>query len=131
MEKNQCKFCGYHTEKLYSSNGCSICKDCIVDLYKNEIEGKNTKPLKPSLNQVILSSDVNNGKHSIVILKIDKEKILLQNQFPEFMKNPKNAVKSTNQSPIKEIEGYIFDGIDGSQMIIWQSLWWEVRLSYP
>lgn len=41
------------------------------------------------------------------------------NDFPEFMKNPKNAVRKSDQSTIPGIEGYIFDGVDGSQMIIW------------
>ncbi len=39
-------------------------------------------------------------------------------EFPDFMKNPVNAVSSAQQS--KGMDGYIFDGIDGSQMIIWQ-----------
>ena len=38
-------------------------------------------------------------------------------EFPDFMRNPVNAVSSAQQS--KGMDGYIFDGIDGSQMIIW------------
>ena len=37
--------------------------------------------------------------------------------FPEFMKNPLNAIDSNSQS--KGIEGYVFDGMDDSQMAFW------------
>jgi quercetin dioxygenase-like cupin family protein len=37
--------------------------------------------------------------------------------FPEFMKNKKNAIAEGSQS--KGIEGYVYDGADGSQMIHW------------
>ena len=40
------------------------------------------------------------------------------NDFPEFMKNPVNKVVSGSQFT-KDIEGYVFDGADGSQMIFW------------
>jgi len=40
------------------------------------------------------------------------------NSFPEFMKNPINAVGSHQKSP--GVEGYIYDGADGSQVIIFQ-----------
>ena len=40
------------------------------------------------------------------------------NEFPEFMRNPANAIGSRSQS--KGIDGYVFDGIDGSQMAFWQ-----------
>ena len=39
------------------------------------------------------------------------------NDFPEFMKNPKNKIAATSQS--KGIEGYVYDGADGSQMAYW------------
>ena len=39
-------------------------------------------------------------------------------EFPEFMKNPKNAIEAKSQS--QGIEGYVFDGVDGSQMAFWQ-----------
>jgi quercetin dioxygenase-like cupin family protein len=38
--------------------------------------------------------------------------------FPEFMKNPKNAIAESN--PARDIEGYVFNGADGSQMAFWQ-----------
>jgi quercetin dioxygenase-like cupin family protein len=38
--------------------------------------------------------------------------------FPDFMKNPANAISAKSQS--KGIEGYIFDGADGSQMAFWE-----------
>jgi len=38
--------------------------------------------------------------------------------FPEFMKNPANKIASASQYT-KSIEGYVFDGVDGSQMTHW------------
>lgn len=38
-------------------------------------------------------------------------------EFPDFMKNPKNQISSNYQS--NNIEGYVFDGKDGSQMAFW------------
>ena len=38
--------------------------------------------------------------------------------FPSFMKNPKNKINQSNQYT-KDIEGYVFDGADGSQMAFW------------
>lgn len=38
--------------------------------------------------------------------------------FPEFMKNSKNKIASATQYS-KGIEGYVFDGADGSQMAFW------------
>jgi quercetin dioxygenase-like cupin family protein len=40
------------------------------------------------------------------------------NRFPDFMKNPANAVVSSSQSD--GVEGYVFDGVDGSQMAFWE-----------
>jgi len=40
------------------------------------------------------------------------------NNFPEFMKNPFNKVDSNSQYT-PGIEGYVFDGADGSQMAFW------------
>ncbi len=40
------------------------------------------------------------------------------NRFPDFMKNPANAVASSSQS--EGTEGYLFDGADGSQMAFWE-----------
>ena len=38
--------------------------------------------------------------------------------FPEFMKNPINRISAETQYT-KGIEGYVFDGLDGSQMAFW------------
>ena len=38
--------------------------------------------------------------------------------FPEFMKHPANRIATTNQAT-PGVEGYVFDGADGSQMAFW------------
>ena len=38
--------------------------------------------------------------------------------FPEFMKNPKNKIKQSSQYT-QGIEGFVFDGMDGSQIAYW------------
>jgi quercetin dioxygenase-like cupin family protein len=38
--------------------------------------------------------------------------------FPDFMKNPLNAISPQSQS--KGIEGYVYDGADGSQIAFWE-----------
>jgi mannose-6-phosphate isomerase-like protein (cupin superfamily) len=38
--------------------------------------------------------------------------------FPEFMKSPANLIGKTSQYT-DEIEGYVFNGADGSQMAFW------------
>jgi quercetin dioxygenase-like cupin family protein len=38
--------------------------------------------------------------------------------FPEFMRNPVNRITSVSQYT-DDIEGYVFDGSDGSQMAFW------------
>ena len=40
------------------------------------------------------------------------------NVFPEFMKNPTNRIARSNQATAG-VEGYVFDGKDGSQMAFW------------
>ena len=40
--------------------------------------------------------------------------------FPDFMKNPANRI-STKSHYTRGVEGYVFDGRDGSQMTIWVS----------
>ena len=40
------------------------------------------------------------------------------NEFPKFMKSPLNKVSSKSQYT-PGIEGYVFDGADGSQMAFW------------
>ncbi len=42
------------------------------------------------------------------------------NEFPAFMKNPANAIAANQQS--EGVTGYLFDGMDGSQIIIFQCL---------
>jgi mannose-6-phosphate isomerase-like protein (cupin superfamily) len=42
------------------------------------------------------------------------------NDFPKFMRNPRNAIDPKSQSPGNV--GYVYDGIDGSQMAIWTSM---------
>jgi len=43
------------------------------------------------------------------------------NDFPEFMKNPANKIDPGSQFT-KDIEGFVFDGADGSQMAYWTNL---------
>ncbi len=38
--------------------------------------------------------------------------------FPEFMKHPANRIPKTQQAT-PGVEGYVFDGADGSQMAFW------------
>ena len=38
--------------------------------------------------------------------------------FPEFMKHPANRIAQSNQAT-PGVEGYVFDGCDGSQMAFW------------
>jgi quercetin dioxygenase-like cupin family protein len=40
------------------------------------------------------------------------------NDFPEFMKHPHNKINAKSSSGTG-IQGYVFDGADGGQMIIW------------
>jgi quercetin dioxygenase-like cupin family protein len=39
-------------------------------------------------------------------------------EFPEFMKHPANRIARSNQAT-PGVEGYVFDGVDGSQMAFW------------
>lgn len=39
--------------------------------------------------------------------------------FPDFMKNPANRIAASSQRTTG-IEGYVFDGADGSQMAFWE-----------
>jgi quercetin dioxygenase-like cupin family protein len=39
-------------------------------------------------------------------------------EFPEFMKNSANRISTTSQAT-PGVEGYVFDGVDGSQMAYW------------
>jgi quercetin dioxygenase-like cupin family protein len=40
------------------------------------------------------------------------------NEFPEFMKHPANRIASSSQAT-PGVEGYVFDGADGSQLAFW------------
>jgi mannose-6-phosphate isomerase-like protein (cupin superfamily) len=40
------------------------------------------------------------------------------NDFPEFMRNPANKIATSYQAT-PGVEGYVFDGADGSQMAFW------------
>lgn len=40
------------------------------------------------------------------------------NEFPDFMKSPANRIAAAEQST-PGVEGYVFDGADGSQMVFW------------
>jgi mannose-6-phosphate isomerase-like protein (cupin superfamily) len=40
------------------------------------------------------------------------------NEFPEFMKHSVNRIASSSQAT-PGVEGYVFDGADGSQMAFW------------
>jgi mannose-6-phosphate isomerase-like protein (cupin superfamily) len=40
------------------------------------------------------------------------------NNFPEFMKHPANKIARSDQAT-PGVEGYVFDGADGSQMAVW------------
>jgi mannose-6-phosphate isomerase-like protein (cupin superfamily) len=42
----------------------------------------------------------------------------IMNNFPEFMKHPANRIARSNQAT-PGVEGYVFDGADGSQMAFW------------
>ncbi len=42
------------------------------------------------------------------------------NGYPEFMKNPANAIVSRQQS--SGVQGYVFDGIDGSQIAVFECI---------
>jgi quercetin dioxygenase-like cupin family protein len=39
-------------------------------------------------------------------------------EFPEFMRNPANRIGAADQAT-PGVEGYVFDGADGSQMTFW------------
>jgi mannose-6-phosphate isomerase-like protein (cupin superfamily) len=40
------------------------------------------------------------------------------NDFPQFMKHPANRIEASDQAT-PGVEGYLFDGRDGSQMAFW------------
>jgi mannose-6-phosphate isomerase-like protein (cupin superfamily) len=44
--------------------------------------------------------------------------IATMNEFPQFMRNAVNRIAKTNQAT-PGVEGFVFDGADGSQMAFW------------
>ena len=42
----------------------------------------------------------------------------MMDDFPEFTKDPANRIATTNQATFG-VEGYVFDGAEGSQMAFW------------
>ncbi|MGD0414230.1 MAG: cupin domain-containing protein [Terriglobales bacterium] len=48
--------------------------------------------------------------------------------FPEFIKRPANRIATSNQAT-PGVEGYVFDGLDGSQVAFWTCR--ETALSTP
>jgi mannose-6-phosphate isomerase-like protein (cupin superfamily) len=51
-------------------------------------------------------------------LKFPKEHPAVMKDFPEFMKQPVNRIATSSQAT-PGVEGYVFDGADGSQMAFW------------
>ena len=51
----------------------------------------------------------------IILSKLDRE---IMKNFPDFMRNPVNKIDSRYQYT-PGIEGYVFDGVDGSQIALW------------
>jgi len=49
---------------------------------------------------------------------VTKERFATMKEFPEFMKHPTNRIATSSQST-PGVEGYVFDGADGSQMAFW------------
>jgi mannose-6-phosphate isomerase-like protein (cupin superfamily) len=49
---------------------------------------------------------------------IETERSIGLDYFPSFMKNPANAISAASQS--QGVEGYVYDGEDGSQMAFWE-----------
>jgi mannose-6-phosphate isomerase-like protein (cupin superfamily) len=51
-------------------------------------------------------------------IKFAKEHLAVMKEFPEFMKQPVNRIATSSQAT-PGVEGYVFDGADGSQMAFW------------
>ena len=41
-------------------------------------------------------------------------------EFPNFVRNPKNRISTASQFT-EDVEGYVFDGADGSQAALWSA----------
>ena len=46
------------------------------------------------------------------------QSVATMDNFPEFMKHPANKIAMSDQAT-PGVEGYVFDGRDGSQMAFW------------
>ena len=44
--------------------------------------------------------------------------LAIMGDFPQFIKNPANRIAGSSQAT-PGVEGYVFDGADGSQMALW------------
>ena len=44
--------------------------------------------------------------------------VVVMNEFPKFMRNPANKIAPGDQAT-PGVEGYVFDGVEGSQMAFW------------
>ena len=51
-------------------------------------------------------------------VRLERETIHVMDSFPEFMKRPANKIATSSQAT-PGVEGYVFDGADGSQMAFW------------
>jgi hypothetical protein len=51
-------------------------------------------------------------------MKREDRGIFAMNEFPAFMKNSANRIATSSQAT-PGVEGYVFDGADGSQMAFW------------
>jgi mannose-6-phosphate isomerase-like protein (cupin superfamily) len=58
----------------------------------------------------------NSGKAGKLSLEVQREKAV--KDFPDFMKQPANRIATASQAT-PGVEGYVFDGADGSQMAFW------------
>lgn len=58
-------------------------------------------------------------RHRIERIVILKSSGKIMNHFPEFMKNPKNRINSSQQNT-KDVEGYYYEGADDSQIAFWE-----------
>ena len=52
-------------------------------------------------------------------MRFTLERISVMEHFPDFMKNPKNKIDPAQQNT-PDIEGYYYEGADGSQIAFWE-----------
>ena len=58
------------------------------------------------------------GHGGVLCRTVQVSRITTMDDFPDFMKNPFNRIAKTSQAT-QGVEGYVFDGTDGSQMAFW------------